>query len=523
MKRRNFLQNAIYGGLAFPLAASGANSFVPAKGNIRVGFSSVDLKECIKGDTKYRYPLEAKCMVMEQEQQRIVLFALDFGEVYNGFCTDVQIQLGRRLNMNADSIMLHTTHTHSGPWDHGKGEAETTINRPAFVNLLVKGATQAMANAKPAKVKIAEENVGKSLSVYRRGDTKCGLGVQTYWFGYEYAPGDDRPEASALINEMSSRWLGKLGNYKTGENKVYFDRDVDELVQTMYFADIKGKPLGSIVRFSAHPHLASIFRPNLWDPDFCGRTRMMMEKELGGQCLFLQGTSGNLVPKERVKYKLWDNYKFDNVYLGPLSELQAIDENELMAETKRIGEDIALAALRALKREKFTEVSQFSYLFKPMNMPLDPSLPKTAEEIEILRRGLTSEYNSYLFTNPKLDELRRLANVINWLDWGPYYALGLMNNADRKQGYKTMPYSVLKINNQPVVFMHSEVSVETTFELRKKFPALNPWTVSLTGGTISYLPTDKMIEDGGYEGRNRLIAHGTEPLIRDHITGMLDN
>ena len=521
MKRRNFLQNAIYSGLAFPLAASGADSFAQAKGNIRVGFSSTDLKACIKSDTPYRYPLEAKCMVMEQERQSIILFALDFGEVYHGFCTDVQTQLGRRLNVNADSIMLHTTHTHSGPWDHGKGEAETMINRPALVDLLVKGTTQAFANAQPAKLKVAEENVGKRLSVYRRGDTKTGMGVQTYWFGYEYADGSDLPEASALINEMSSRWLGKYGNYKTGENKVYFDGPVDELVQAMYFVDMKGKPLGSIVRFAAHPHLASIFRKNLFDPDFCGRTRMLMEKELGGHCLFLQGGGGNLVPKEKVKYKLWDNYKFDNVYLGPISELQAIDENELLAETKRIGEDIARAALRALQREKFTDVAQFSYLFKPMNMPIDASLPKTAEEIEVIRKGLTSEYNSYLLTNPKLDELRRLANVINWLDWGPYYALGLLDEVDRKQGYKTMPYSVLRINETPVVFMNSEVSVETTLALRKKFPTQNPWTVSLTGGTISYIPTDKMMEDGGYEGRNRVIAHGTEPKIIEHIAGML--
>jgi hypothetical protein len=359
------------------------------------------------------------------------------------------------------------------------------------------------------------------LSVYRRGDTQSGLGIQTYWFGYQYAERDDRPEASALINEMSARWKGKYGNYKPDEKKVYFDGDVDPLVQTMYFVDMKGKALGSIVRFSAHPHTASFFRKHMWDPDFPGHTRRLMERELGGQCLFLQGTSGNIVPKEKVKYVLWEDYKYENVYLGPLSEFYAVDENQLQSETIRIGEEIAKAALRGLSREKFARLTNFSFNLKPMNIPINPALPKSTEEIEIIRRALTAEYNAFLNAEGELNELRRLANTINWLDWGPSYALGFINETDRLNGYKPMPYSVLELNAKHIVFMHSEVSVETALSLREKYKAISPWFVSLTGGTISYIPTDRMIDEGGYEGRNTVIQRGTEPKIREHIEKML--
>ena len=493
----------------------------PTNKTVKVGFSSVELTSCIKSKQGYRLPLEAKCMALEGNRQNTLIYALDFMEVSNEFCYYVQTEIGKELNINPESILLHTTHTHSAPADYNQGMPE--IDKQKLAVLLIQAAKEAMAKAKPAKVKIGEENIGKSLSVNRRHDTGTGLGIQTYWFGYQYAENDDRPEASALINEMSSRWMGKMGNYKSGPDKVYFDRAVDSLVQVMYFVDLQNKPLGSIVRFSAHPHLASFFKNQLFDPDFPGRTRRFMEKELGGQCLFLQGGAGDLVPKEKVKYQLSDNYKFSNVYLGPISRFCAVDENKLLSEINRIGEDIAHAAVKALGREKFTKLTMVDYTFKPLNIPLNPSLLNSKKEIEMVRKALTNEYNDYKNTNGTLNEIRRLANAMNWLDWGAYYALGYTSENDRKNGYKPMPYSVLQINSTPIVFMNSEIMVETTLALRDQFKALNPWVISLTGGTIMYIPTDKMLDDGGYEGRSTVIDKGTESKIREHIAGMLGN
>ncbi|HNW56670.1 MAG TPA: hypothetical protein PKM69_02775 [Bacteroidales bacterium] len=519
MKQKVFLRSALICCILLVFVFPGFARNNSGSSTIKVGFSSVDLASCINIKKGYRLPLEAKCMILEGNNQNTLIYALDFMEVSNDFCRDVQTQIGKELNIDPESILIHTTHTHSAPGDFNMGEPE--IDRHELGVLLIKAANEAIAAARPAKVKVAEENIGKSLSVNRRYDTGTGLGIQTYWFGYEYSEGDDRPEASALINEMSSRWMGKMGNYKSGSDKVYFDRDVDQLVQTMYFVDLHDKPLGSIVRFSAHPHLASFFRNQLFDPDFPGRTRRFMEKELGGQCLFLQGGAGDLVPKEKVKYQLSDNYKFNNVYLGPISRFYAVDEDKLLSETNRIGEDIARAAVKALKREKFTRLTSVNYTFKPLDIPVNPSLPKSANEIEIIRKALTNEYNAYLNTNGTLNEIRRLANVLNWLDWGAYYALGYVSETDRKNGYKPMPYSVLQINSTPLVFMNSEVVVETTLALREKLKPLNPWVISLTGGTIMYIPTDKMLDDGGYEGRSTVIMKGAEPRIRDHIERML--
>ena len=48
---------------------------------------------------------------------------------------------------------------------------------------------KAVSMAKPATVRYAVENVGQSLSVYRRGDAGPDLGFQTFWFGYRVPRG----------------------------------------------------------------------------------------------------------------------------------------------------------------------------------------------------------------------------------------------------------------------------------------------------------------------------------------------
>ena len=381
------------------------------KNPVKIGFSSIELKSCINSEHPYHYPIEAKCIYMNGGNEILLLFSLDYGEVYVEFNIDVQEKVDKPLNIKPNNILFHTTHAHSRHSVHNTGGSE--IDRPQLINLLIQAAWDAIQKAKPAKVKVGSENVGDMLSVHRRGNTQSELGVQTFWFGHEYAKGSNRAEASALINEMSSRGKGDLGNYKTVDKKVYFDGEVIPLVQAIFFTDIKDKPLGRIISFSAHPHMASIFRKYMYDPDYPGYARRLMEKELGGECIFLQGTCGNISPKEKLKYELWDNYKYENRYMGLLSEFHAMDEKQFHSENVCIGGEYCQRVLRALKREKFAQIKNFNFTMKPMNIPMNSPLPKSTEEIEIIHKALTAESSAFINANGDLKELHRLANAIN--------------------------------------------------------------------------------------------------------------
>ena len=40
----------------------------------------------------------------------------------------------------------------------------------------------------------------------------------------------------------------------------------------------------------------------------------------------------------------------------------------------------------------------------------------------------------------------------------------------------------------------------------------------MTGGSLEYIPTDAMIDEGGYEGRSAMVAPGTETKLRSFIS-----
>ncbi len=520
MKRRTFLKTSLTPATTLQSAVFINEGKVSSKKDIHIGFSSIDINDSIRESPGYRYPLQAKCMTVIKGTQKLMLCALDILEVSNEFCWNVQKQISKEVNIDPQSILIHTTHTHSAPWPWDDPK-ETTIQHKILAELLTKCAKSALRNARPAKIKTGEVDVGQKLSVYRRGYAGKDLGVQTFWFGYQFREGDDRPDASALANEMKSRWLGKERNYQSDPTPIYFDNPVDPLIQTMYFEDLGGNPLGSIVRFSAHPHLTSSCKNFLFDPDYPSRTRKFMEDKLGGHCIFLLGPCGDLVPKEKVKYVINKEWKPRHAYMGPSAGFYPSDENELLSETERIGKEIGQSAVKAIKKASFQKLKEFDFISKQFDVPLDPNLPKDIEEIKRMRSILAAEYDAFLNIGGEICELRRLANRLNWLDWTGYYSINLLNDKERKAGFKKMPLSVLKLNSIHFIFLHSEPSLNITLTLRKKLRDSNPWTVMLTGGSLQYLPTDKMLDEGGYEGRNTCIARGTETKVVDSIVKMV--
>ena len=66
-----------------------------------------------------------------------------------------------------------------------------------------------------------------------------------------------------------------------------------------------------------------------------------------------------------------------------------------------------------------------------------------------------------------------------------------------------------------------EVGNEAHDILRKKYPQYNLWTIGLTGGTIAYIPTAKMIDEGGYEGRSTIVHRNAEKKLRNDIEDLL--
>jgi hypothetical protein len=249
--------------------------------------------------------------------------------------------------------------------------------------------------------------------------------------------------------------------------------------------------------------------------------RALVEEELGGPCLFLLGPCANLVPKERVQYALDPTRTLPPSYFGPTSALVAVDDAELLRETERIGRELGETALAALHGSRPRPLARVAFRTRPCTVPLDPLLPGSVEEAERMQAVLRDEHEAFLRTGAPLRELRALANRMNWLEWAAPKGLAQLTTDERARAEAVLPATAIALGDQVLAFLHSEVAVETTLGLRTEHPQAALWTVSLTGGTIEYLPTAEMLDEGGYEGRSALIRRDAEARLRAHLSGLI--
>ena len=71
----------------------------------------------------------------------------------------------------------------------------------------------------------------------------------------------------------------------------------DDTVVVARFSDETGRLLGTVVNYACHPTTLA-WENTLISPDFVGAMREVVEEETGVPCLFLQGASGELGPRE---------------------------------------------------------------------------------------------------------------------------------------------------------------------------------------------------------------------------------
>ena len=72
---------------------------------------------------------------------------------------------------------------------------------------------------------------------------------------------------------------------------------VDDTVVVSKVCDEVGSTLASVVNYACHPTTLA-WDNTLISPDFIGAMRELVERETGAPCLFLQGASGEIGPKE---------------------------------------------------------------------------------------------------------------------------------------------------------------------------------------------------------------------------------
>ena len=176
---------------------------------------------------------------------------------------EVRERIGAAAGTTADHVLLNSQHTHAAPpttgWSKIGGDWEWHPEELHYAgvlgDLLVSVASQAARNLRPARIGSAR-SVAEGLTVNRR----------------------QRVEGGTIL----------------GWNP---DEQCDRDVAVLRVDAEEGGPICTVVAFAAHPVVVGPDVPEA-SSDFVGPLREHVRRWTGGECVFLQGCAGNIVPFE---------------------------------------------------------------------------------------------------------------------------------------------------------------------------------------------------------------------------------
>lgn len=196
-------------------------------------------------------PVKSKCLVISDGDQKVCIISNDLLELWVSTADLLREEIARESGLDAGNIFIHCTHTHSGPAVDGEFTEEGMPNH------------QYAMEAKRAIVRNAVEAILDKGS-YSPFTMELGVG--------ESFVNSNRKDAGALT-----------------DRDVYLLRLVDE----------SGNPSLSLVNYACHP--VTLHSGNkMVSTDFPGFTVSELEREWGGDVMYLTGASGNSNPSDSL-------------------------------------------------------------------------------------------------------------------------------------------------------------------------------------------------------------------------------
>ncbi|MFC0264421.1 neutral/alkaline non-lysosomal ceramidase N-terminal domain-containing protein [Fontibacter flavus] len=200
------------------------------------------------------------------------------------------------IPFSPEKIVISSTHTHSGPdvvglW--GEDYTQSGVD-PDYMDFLIKTTTE--------QIQIAASKLEKANAKY--GSTEYG-----------------------------HNWVANI-----------CEEEIDRSVTVLQFLNDKGQNILSLTNFACHPtYLDAVY--NEVSADYVAGFYQEMEKQMGGEHLFLQGAIGG-----------W---------------IQPMDKGVPYSEVLRRGSGLANAAVSALKEGKNLQSASLSFRSKKIDLPVE--------------------------------------------------------------------------------------------------------------------------------------------------------
>ena len=417
-------------------------------------------------------PLFATALAVSDSRQTALIIDVDaigFNAQWSGRILDAVAAV---TSVPRDHIRVSATHTHSGP-------------KTQRLEVITEGLDMAVQYLETLPLRIAG---AAWQAVNRLAPARVAAG-----------------HGSCAIN-VNRRLTLPDGRLVVGRN---WDGPVDHTVRVVRFDGLDEQPLATIVHYACHPTIMAW--DNQWfTPDYPGMARHVVEEQIGGTCLFLQGATGSTGPirgftGDRAVYRR----------LGKILGLEAskvalaietLPKEQRVTGVMESGADIALyeeeavaqpaPVLRILSRMLRLPANQF-----PDPEELDREVELRRAELQRARRdGSVEEIRSATARATRAGMRAQRARLVH----------GQSHIERQMQGIRIGSIALLSIQDEPFVEIGQQIVAGSPFQ--------HTLFSGYSNGNFGYLPVRGAFAEGGYEVSVSLYSpDAAEIVVREGI------
>ncbi len=453
------------------LAGTGRTDITPAPGTPQGGWGAQRHQRGLGADL----PFYATALVVKDAHQTVAIVDVDaigFDPQWTQTILTAIVQLS---GLPQSHIRLSCTHTHSGP---------NTFRIP----VITEGRDMILEYLEGLPLQIAGA-VWQAQQNLRPVRIAAGTGICDINLNRRQKTGD--------------------GQIVVGRNP---DGPVDRTVRVVRIDDLDEHPVATLVHYACHPTTMG-WQTQYATPDYPGMCKRVVEEQLGGKCLFLQGATGDIGPRLGFTGDLSIYRRLGHI-LGLEAAKVALNLDTLPREAKFVGLQASGATIA---------------LFE--DVPAEPAAPSLALSSRYLQLPLKT------FPNPDDAEAEAAtlrAEVAHLRQHGTEAEIRAATaratqagmRADRARLYCGRTYidwqlQAIRIGNIALIAIPGEPFTETGQAIAAGSPFPHTLFSGYTNGGFSYLPVRSAYAEGGYEVETSPFAEGAAELVVREALAML--
>lgn len=225
--------------------------------------------------------------------------------------------------------------------------------------------------------------------------------------------------------------------------------------------------------YSCHPTTLSTDIYEI-SADYPGVAQKVVEDFYGCISFFTNGACGDVRPA------IIENGKFKG---GTFEDIE------------RMGRILGCEVIKIVESSKKIEVEKIDYRKEKINLPFDENyLFKNIDELK-------TKYKNFKTYSPERFNF-----------WKQYWIENLKNKIE-VPNFLPFEISILKIGDIKIIGLNGEIVAEYAIKIKEKIE--NAIIVGYSGVDIGYIPTKKIIEEGGYEGEVFLLYGYPAPFSKE--------